>query len=310
MDLYHDALDRRDPSAALEIGTTHHQPNPVLPANTDWAIYWLEIAAERGNLNSQWNLAMIYQRNSENYAKAAYWFREAALQGSANAQNRLAWMYDNGEGVEQNDAETTYWYQKAAEQGDPAGENNYAWMLDLGQCVEQSDTEAMAWYHKSAAQGFMNAQFSLGSMYELGQGIERDDEVALNWYALANDQREQDAVVHYQVMLMESRREVRTDAELVAFYRKLDEEEESSAAQYNLGLMYEKGLLGIEKDIRVAMEWYRKAADQTHENARQRLSFFSRRYPQYIPSSPSTESTHDTPTQSSSTTSTTTTATV
>ncbi|KAG0268546.1 hypothetical protein DFQ27_006462 [Actinomortierella ambigua] len=278
MELLHDAVQNLDISAEMELGLLHGS-NMLLPRSQRLSNHWLLKAAKRGRVEAQWRLAIAYYAEREHYAEAAFWFREAAMQGNTYSQNRLAWMYDNGEGVEQDDAQTTYWYRQAALKGDAAGENNYAWMLDLGQCVEQSDTEALAWYHKSAAQGFMNAQFSLGSMYELGQGVERDDEKALDWYAKADEQIEQDAVVHYRTMSSEARRALSTDSELVDWYRQQAETESSSAAQYNLGLLYEKGLLGISKDIYQAMDWYRKASKQHHENARQRLNFYSRKYP-------------------------------
>ncbi|KAF9976265.1 hypothetical protein BGZ73_008907 [Actinomortierella ambigua] len=287
IELYNDAVHKQDTSAELELGVIH-AGGMLLPYSPELSIKWLLKASERGNVEAQWRLASAYHRMQDNLAEAAHWFREAAMQGNAYSQNRLAWMYDNGEGVEQDDSQTTYWYRKAALQGDPAGENNYAWMVDLGQCVEQSDTEALSWYLKSANQGFMNAQFSLGSIYELGQGVERDYDTALTWYGKANDQYEPDAVVHFQAMNTDGRRAITTEDALVEWFQDQAVEENCSAAQYNLGLLYEKGLLGMPKDIYQAMEWYRKAAKQRHENARQRLSFFSRRHPK--PEFPSSSS--------------------
>lgn len=38
-------------------------------------------------------------------------------------------------------------------------------------------------------------------------------------------------------------------------------------AQFTLGIMYEFGDDGVEKDVAKAISWYRKAADQGHEQA-------------------------------------------
>lgn len=42
------------------------------------------------------------------------------------------------------------------------------------------------------------------------------------------------------------------------------------AAQYNLGQMYEQGL-GLPRNSAFAAHWYRKAADQGHEQAQRQL---------------------------------------
>ena len=42
-------------------------------------------------------------------------------------------------------------------------------------------------------------------------------------------------------------------------------------AQYNLGLMYERGQ-GVDQDDSMAMRWYAKAAAQGHEQAQGRIA--------------------------------------
>ena len=44
--------------------------------------------------------------------------------------------------------------------------------------------------------------------------------------------------------------------------------------QYNMGLMYELGR-GIGKDVNEAIRWYRKAADQGYQNAKDKLATLS-----------------------------------
>lgn len=43
-------------------------------------------------------------------------------------------------------------------------------------------------------------------------------------------------------------------------------------AQYNLGLMYEKGLV-VSQDYHKAFEWYSKAAEQGHADAQNNLAY-------------------------------------
>ena len=49
-------------------------------------------------------------------------------------------------------------------------------------------------------------------------------------------------------------------------------EQGDASAQYNLGVMYEKGR-GVTQDYAAAMSWYRKAADQVDASAQFNLGF-------------------------------------
>ena len=46
-------------------------------------------------------------------------------------------------------------------------------------------------------------------------------------------------------------------------------------AQFNLGLQFEKGM-GVAKSTKDALVWYRKAADQGYEKARNRVALLSK----------------------------------
>src|SRR5690349_19977542 len=54
----------------------------------------------------------------KDYTKAAEAFRRAADQGNVDAQFNLAVMYSKGRGVPQNNQEAAHWYRMAADQGD------------------------------------------------------------------------------------------------------------------------------------------------------------------------------------------------
>ena len=49
--------------------------------------------------------------------QAFFWLLKAAEQGDANSQYNVALMYGKGEGVKQDDASALEWMRKAAEQG-------------------------------------------------------------------------------------------------------------------------------------------------------------------------------------------------
>lgn len=178
--------------------------------------------------------------------------------------------------------------------------------------------QAIVWYRKAAEQGHVDAQYSLGSLYKVGYGIEKDLEQAAVWFTKAADQgheRAQRALesikkdlriftitknaekgdVNAQYELAEHYANKRamlrirlgdkhfkeynlfndTDSyrkkdlkQAVEWYRKAAEQGHSDA-QYMLGRCYEEGMsfAGIKKDFEQAANWYRKAAEQGHASA-------------------------------------------
>ena len=63
---------------------------------------------------------------------------------------------------------------------------------------------------------------------------------------------------------------LRKDYALAAQLFRLIAEQGNAKAQYNLGLMYDKGQ-GLPQDDREALKWYRKAAEQGHARAQGNL---------------------------------------
>ncbi len=68
------------------------------------AVKWYRKAAEQGDGDAQFNLALMYYNGlyvPQDYAEAAKWYRKAAEQGHAKAQYNLDLMYGKGLGVSQ-----------------------------------------------------------------------------------------------------------------------------------------------------------------------------------------------------------------
>jgi len=81
---------------------------------------WLPLA-EEGQVNSQYNVGLIYAKGEgvpQDYAEAVKWYRKAAGQGDADAQFNLGIIYDQGKGVPQDYEKAVGWYRKAADQED------------------------------------------------------------------------------------------------------------------------------------------------------------------------------------------------
>jgi hypothetical protein len=129
-------------------------------------------------------------------------------------------------------------------------------MYQLGWGVAQNDTEAVKWYIKAAEQGDRTAQFHLGFMYANNRGVPLDNYAeAVKWFNLATEQNYPGA------------REWRKN--IVAILHTAAQQGDA-IAQVNLGIIYEKGY-GVPQDRAEALNWYRKAAEQGHVDALQRL---------------------------------------
>jgi localization factor PodJL len=82
---------------------------------------WLDRAAEGGDRNAMYNLALDEHEGvggPRDSAAAAAWFRRAAELGLVDSQFNLAAIYERGDGVSQNSAEAYKWYLIASRAGD------------------------------------------------------------------------------------------------------------------------------------------------------------------------------------------------
>lgn len=230
---------------------------------------------------------------SKNYAEAFYQFRISAEQeGHALAQSNLGVMYANGEGVPKDYQKAMFWYRKAAEQGNAEGQHGVGLMYILGMGVAQSWTEALPWLRKAADQGFAASQYNLGVMYEYAQGVPANLDLAENWYRKAADQRfgkaqealsrlaaarqQQPQTKPAQETVAQGSRQASAVKPLqtqnaAASQDKLGQlqsaaERGDAEAQYELAEALRNGK-GITKNEKLALVWYRFAADQGHLDA-------------------------------------------
>jgi TPR repeat protein len=104
-------------------------------------------AAEVGNADAQFNMALMYERGigvSKDEQESIVWYRKSAEQGNSNAQFNLAVLYENGRGTAVDFAEANQWYRKAAAQGDGLAAGNLGMLYIRGQGVEQDKVAGMA----------------------------------------------------------------------------------------------------------------------------------------------------------------------
>jgi TPR repeat protein len=128
--------------AGFDEGIAAYQANNLPLAHKEF-----REAAENGHIDSQFNLALMYEKGigvSKDEKEAIIWYRKSAKQGNAFAQYNLAVLYENGRGVEVDFAQANAWYRKASAQGDPLAIGNLGMLYVRGQGVKENTVAGVA----------------------------------------------------------------------------------------------------------------------------------------------------------------------
>ncbi len=106
--------------AAYRLGTLYERGRGV-PLDLRAAALLYDSAARKGNVRAMHNLAVISTgtNGGSELTMAAYWFGQAASYGLKDSQFNLAILYERGMGVGKDLAQAYFWYALAARQGDP-----------------------------------------------------------------------------------------------------------------------------------------------------------------------------------------------
>jgi localization factor PodJL len=120
------AAYKGEPVAEYWLATLYARGRGV-PADAFQANHWYEAAAKQGSRRAMHSLAVAnfegWGMEKENLEEAARWFGAAAELGLADSQFNLAVLYERGSGVPQSAADAYKWYALAAAQGDKEAEN-------------------------------------------------------------------------------------------------------------------------------------------------------------------------------------------
>ena len=184
--------------------------------------------------------------------------RQSAERGDAEAQLALGVRYYNGVDVEQDKKEAANWFRKAAEQGNAEAQSCLGDCYMLGDGVEKDTAEAVKWYRKAADQGLAIAQRAIGLCYLNGEGVKQDAVEAVKWFRKAAEQK------GGLLKLSPNGIKARSSISMAL------DEEGIAGAQLLLGACYECGE-GVDQDKGEAVKWYRKAAEQGNDDAKDAL---------------------------------------
>jgi hypothetical protein len=247
-------------------------PNHPLLKTNHAVVTFLRNAAEKGNLDAQFELAKKYRAGDgveTNLVEAFKWMQRAAQSDvessrSSDAAYELARMYENGEGVQRNPTEAWNHYQAAAAGGYPDALYRVAVMYDQGTGVPRDLKQATEYYFLAATRGWgsfpSNAVDRLLQLYADGQGLPQDaEEIDRQLKHFANAQ-----IPRIQFQLGEIRYQGKAvpkdDGAAVEHYTRAAKLG-FAEAQNRIGQLWAAGLQGTP-DLQEAASWYLKAAVQ------------------------------------------------
>jgi TPR repeat protein len=194
----------------------------------------------------------------------------AAERGGANDQFELARALLSGNGIAKDPAKALEWMKKAAAQNHPDALGGVGYFYAKGVAVPEDDKEAIAWFRKGAERGSAKAQLNLGLALARGDGGELNQEEGLRWIDCAAQSRLLDArYAQGETYLWGQFGRTVDYLKAMAIFRSCAEEGHINS-QVNLGVILREGM-GTKKDEAAAIEWFRKAAARGNAKAQSLL---------------------------------------
>lgn len=138
----------------------------------------------------------------------------------------------------------------------------------------RNDEEMAQWYMQSAKSGNADSQLSLGILYIQGRGVRENQQEGLRWIRGAAGQGHE--LAQYYLELWNGQLEKYAGRGTVGISWLMEQARHWDAnALFQLGFLFESGR-GVVKNNAEALKWYRLAAAQGHQDARNRLNAVSR----------------------------------
>ena len=265
--------------------------------NLKEAVQWFEKSYELGNPDAAYQLGLIHSQNNTEYfdnAKAQAYFTFAFnnyLNLEAEEQNpiieyRVAKMFHNGLGTDINIAKAIEWYEKSLANGN----NNAA--FELGKIYSNETSEffnivkAQECYANALKQYISDysnnpddfTAYRIASMYMYGQGTVLNIPEAISWFEKSYKFGNPDAAYQLGNIYHSDKYGFRNNNLAYQYYNfafnSYMNEFNRNPADGNLamriGTMYHYGL-GVERDIKKALSWYKKAVELGNLKAQEKI---------------------------------------
>jgi len=236
------------------------------------AIFHYEKAVARGDAQAAYALGLLHYYGNgtrEDKVRALPLIRKAAEAGIAGAQNSLAIYYDDGEGdVAVNPAEAKKWFAMAAAEFHIHGLRNFGnFLLSNGQSKGPDFDRAINYLQQSAGMGLHMAQADLARRIQTSKPA-----VALFWNETAALSREPEYLLQLAEQLRFDEGGLQDGKRAVKILTPLAEAGNLDA-YIKLGMILEYGQ-GVEKNEKLALEWFERAARKGSHVASMRMARF------------------------------------
>ena len=229
------------------------------------ALDYFEKASALGYAESSYMLGFLYD-NPEvgimDSIKAQTYYELSAKHGHAEA------LYILGvQKLKDNEFKEAYRYLESA-----ASQNHIDAMFMLASYLEvyekTNTAERLKWLKMAANQGHVEAMFKLGQGYHIGTFGNVDMDEAVSWYEKAAVHRDKNALYNLAMIeLAKNDKDIPRLLDLLESAAKLDHPH----AQYNLGIMYQRGEYVKENKIK-AFELFKRSANLGFAHAQYNLA--------------------------------------
>ena len=130
---------------------------------------WFELAAGRGDVRSQFNLALLLESTATDetqWKDAFHWYEKASERGDARSHFRLARLYADGKGVATNQTKASEHFLIAAEKGDPRAQAEAGMRCLEGVGVDKDPGKGLVLLEQAAEREDPMALYNLATLQE------------------------------------------------------------------------------------------------------------------------------------------------
>lgn len=153
-----------------------------IPQNTEKAIRWLTLAAEKDDSDAMIELGRLLLLTDRAPPEVAVeWFRRAELLGNGDSLMAIGRVYASGLGVPVDERKAFEYFQRAAHLGSLTGVREVGNSYAVGFGVPKNPSVAIDWFRKAAELGDGKSMLSLYDSYHNGSGVAADKKMALEW---------------------------------------------------------------------------------------------------------------------------------
>ena len=278
--LYEEAAREGSSDAEAFLGMMYEEGRGMATPDPEKAVALYTSAAKKGNPIAQAALGMAYAEGRGvpvNRRKAFELFETAANQGHGEALSHLAYMYEMGEvavgSVEPDHPKAAQYYTMAVEQGIPSAYIGLAGLYLRGLGVEMDVYKAIELYQAAADKGLAEGHFYLGELYaELALGDWEEIESISSSSDTTPNSNTTVTTVTTSTTSPNNLKAMRENYNAKALHHfSLGAEGGNAEAQFELGIIYAEGGLGLDSAEAEARHYLQLAAAQGHSGAREYL---------------------------------------